>query len=140
MHENPTALNGYISTGEKAKARDIITAIRVLQTVEREQRPPTDDEMQALRRFGGFGAVALSIFPDPSSGRFKDGWQVVVVEQVQSFAARIAGQGTGHQASLLRHRLMEGRPPEEHGAGGQPEDLAAFPFFPNPAGLPGHAN
>ena len=65
------------STGEKAKAREILAAIRALKSVEREQRPATDDEMQALRRFGGFGAVALSIFPDPVTGRFKDGWQAI---------------------------------------------------------------
>ena len=63
------------SSKDKTKARDIIAAIKALKTVEREHRPPTDDEMQALRRFGGFGPVALSIFPDPVSGRYKDGWQ-----------------------------------------------------------------
>jgi N12 class adenine-specific DNA methylase len=67
--------NGHISTGDKAKARDIIAAIRTLKVVEREQRPATDDEMQALRRFGGFGAVALSIFPDPVTGEYKPGWR-----------------------------------------------------------------
>lgn len=77
MHETLPATNGHLPSGEKAKARDILTAIRTLQAVEREQRPPTDDEMQVLRRFGGFGAVALSIFPDPSTGRFKDGWQAI---------------------------------------------------------------
>ena len=31
-----------------------------------------------LARFGGFGAVALSIFPDPVTGRYKDaGWQAL---------------------------------------------------------------
>ena len=49
--------------GEKAKARDIIAAIRTLQTLEREHRRPTPDERQALARFGGFGAVALALFP-----------------------------------------------------------------------------
>ncbi len=83
MHETPPATNGHLASGEKAKARDIITAIRVLKAVEREHRPPTDDEMQALRRFGGFGAVALSIFPDPSTGLFKDGWQAIG-EELQS--------------------------------------------------------
>ena len=82
MNENPST-NGHhadpiaTSTGEKAKARDILTAIRALKTVEREQRPPTDNEMQALRRFSGFGAVALSIFPDPVTGHFKEGWQAI---------------------------------------------------------------
>src|SRR5262249_25893024 len=35
---------------------------------------------QVLARFGGFGAVALSIFPDPVTGRTKDGWQVTAEE------------------------------------------------------------
>ena len=83
MHET----NGHQSTGEKAKARDIITAIRTLKTVEREHRPPTDDEMQALRRFGGFGPVSRSIFPDviklrdnpnhPFAGYPDAGWQII---------------------------------------------------------------
>ncbi len=30
-----------------------------------------------LARFGGFGPVALSIFPDPVTGRYKDGWQAL---------------------------------------------------------------
>jgi N12 class adenine-specific DNA methylase len=65
-------------TGEKAKAREILAAIRILKAVEREHRPATDDEMQALRRFGGFGPVALSIFPDPVTGRYKDaGWEQI---------------------------------------------------------------
>ena len=65
-----------IASGEKAKARDIVAAIRTLQQVERERRPATADERQTLARFGGFGAVALSLFPDPVTGRYKDaGWQ-----------------------------------------------------------------
>jgi N12 class adenine-specific DNA methylase len=67
-----------IAGGEKAKARDIIAAIRTLQQVERERRPATESERQTLARFGGFGAVALSLFPDPASGRYKDaGWQAL---------------------------------------------------------------
>ena len=67
-----------IATGEKAKARDIIAAIRTLQLIEQEHRPATQPERQTLARFGGFGAVALSIFPDPVTGRYKDAsWQVL---------------------------------------------------------------
>ena len=63
---------------QKAKARDIIAAIRTLQQIEREHRPATGDERQVLARFGGFGAVALSLFPDPLTGRYKDaGWQAL---------------------------------------------------------------
>ena len=73
----PSQLPG-IATGEKAKAREILAAIRTLQQVEREHRPATEGERQALARFGGFGAVALSLFPDPITGRYKDaGWQAL---------------------------------------------------------------
>lgn len=65
------------SSGEKAKARDIIAAIRTLQTIETESRPPTTAERDILARFPGFGPVALSIFPDPITTRFKDGWQTI---------------------------------------------------------------
>jgi hypothetical protein len=69
---------GQVATGEKAKARDILAAIRTLQRIEREQRPATPDERQALARFGGFGAVALGIFPDPVKGAYKDAtWQAL---------------------------------------------------------------
>ncbi len=65
------------TTGEKGKARAILTAIRTLKQLERDQRPATQSERQDLSHFGGFGAVALSIFPDPVTGRFKDGWQAI---------------------------------------------------------------
>src|SRR5262249_10161610 len=64
--------------GEKAKARDILVAIRTLKTIEQEHRVATPDERQVLMRFAGFGSVALSIFPDPVTGRYKDaGWQIL---------------------------------------------------------------
>ena len=73
----PSAPAGMAS-GEKTKARDIIAAIRTLKAIEQEQRPATPDEKQRLARFSGFGPVALSIFPEPVSGRYKDsGWQVL---------------------------------------------------------------
>ena len=74
----PQPVKPVAASGEKAKARDIIAAIRTLQAVEQEKRPATADERQTLARFGGFGAVALSLFPDPVTGRYKDaGWQVL---------------------------------------------------------------
>lgn len=65
------------STGEKARARDIVAAIRTLKALEAEGRQATTEERNVLARFGGFGPVALSIFPDPVTGRFKDGWQAI---------------------------------------------------------------
>ncbi len=65
-----------VASGEKAKARDIIAAIRTLKRIETEHRPPNKEEKEALLRFSGFGPVALSIFPDPVTGKYKDaGWQ-----------------------------------------------------------------
>jgi hypothetical protein len=67
-----------IASGEKTKARDILAAIQTLKRVEQEKRPATAQEKQALARFAGFGPVALSIFPDPVTGRYKDAaWQIL---------------------------------------------------------------
>ena len=61
-----------ISSGEKSKARDIIAAIRTLKQIEEEKRSATPEEKQTLARFAGFGPVALSIFPDFITHRYKD--------------------------------------------------------------------
>lgn len=66
-----------LAAGEKAKAHDIIGAIRTLKRVEQEKRAATEQERQVVARFGGFGPVALSIFPDPVKGTYKDGWQPI---------------------------------------------------------------
>ena len=67
-----------VAVGEKAKARDLLAAIRTLREVDREHRPPTPEEQQALKRFLGFGPLALRIFPDPVQGTYKDpGWQAL---------------------------------------------------------------
>ncbi|MCA9194596.1 MAG: DEAD/DEAH box helicase family protein [Planctomycetales bacterium] len=65
-----------LASGEKSKAREIIQAISVLQQLQQEQRRPTPDERAMLMRFGGFGAVARTLFPDPITGKYKDAsWQ-----------------------------------------------------------------
>jgi N12 class adenine-specific DNA methylase len=67
-----------IASGEKGKARDILAAIQTLRAIEQDKRPATPEEKQILARFAGFGPVALSIFPDPATGRYKDaGWQTI---------------------------------------------------------------
>src|SRR5439155_23440230 len=59
-------------------------AVRALKTSEHEQRLATIEERQTLARFAGFGPVALSIFPDPVSGRYRDdAWQAIG-EELQS--------------------------------------------------------
>lgn len=62
---------GPVASGEVGKARDLLAAVRVLKRVEAEARPPDAEERKALERYGGFGAVALSLFPDPVTGRYK---------------------------------------------------------------------
>ncbi|GMU38908.1 MAG: hypothetical protein AMXMBFR22_30990 [Phycisphaerae bacterium] len=67
-----------IASGQKAKARDILAAIRTLQTIDQQARRATPEEQDVLARFPGFGAVALSIFPDPVTGAYKDArWQAL---------------------------------------------------------------
>jgi N12 class adenine-specific DNA methylase len=60
-----------VASGEVGKAKDVLHAVRTLKRVEAERRLPDGEERRALLRFGGFGALALSIFPDPVSGRYK---------------------------------------------------------------------
>ncbi len=72
-----------IASGEMAKARDILAAIRALKIIEQEQRAATPDERAMLARFAGFGPVALSIFPDPLTGRYKDANWRHVGEELQ---------------------------------------------------------
>jgi SAM-dependent methyltransferase len=65
-----------MASGDKAKAHDLLTAIRTLKQIEQDHRPATEEECQALARFSGFGALALSLFPDPVTGRYKNAsWQ-----------------------------------------------------------------
>lgn len=72
------------SSGEKAKAHDILEAIETLGRLKLEVREPTERERQALLRFGGFGAVALSLFPDPITGKYKDASWETLGHQLES--------------------------------------------------------
>jgi len=75
---HPAAAPAPIASGEKSKARDIIAAIRTLKNIEHEKRTATPEERQTLARFAGFGPVALSIFPDPLTGTYKDAtWEAI---------------------------------------------------------------
>lgn len=67
-----------LASGQKGKARDILAAIHALKQIEQDHRPASPEERQILARFGGFGAVALHLFPDPLTGQYKDaGWQAL---------------------------------------------------------------
>jgi N12 class adenine-specific DNA methylase len=69
---NSQSSGGQSEGVDKAKARDLLAAIRTLQCIEHERRPATADERQILSRFGGFGAVALLLFPHAVTGLYKD--------------------------------------------------------------------
>lgn len=58
--------------GDKAKARDVLAAIRALKRIEHEGRAADPAEKAALSRFCGFGPLALTIFPDPVEQTYKD--------------------------------------------------------------------
>ncbi len=70
--------SNLISSGEKSNARDCIATIKCLRLIEREKRPATNEERYILAKFPGFGPVALSIFPNPVTGKYKDvSWQAL---------------------------------------------------------------
>jgi hypothetical protein len=62
-----------IASGTRAKAQDLLAAIRTLPLIERDQRPATATARRLLARFPGFGPVALQLFPDPVTGAYRDG-------------------------------------------------------------------
>ena len=72
----------YVASGDKQKARDLLSAICTLKQLETERRPAAPHERETLRRFAGFGPVALSIFPDPITNRFKPGWEDIGQELI----------------------------------------------------------
>ena len=72
------------TSGEKAKARAILAAIRTLQAIEQAQRPATPEERTVLARFPGFGPVALGIFPDPVTSQYKDTTWQTLGDQLQA--------------------------------------------------------
>jgi hypothetical protein len=75
--DSPRSVTEF-ARGTKGKAHDLLAAITVLKTLESEGRVPTAEERQQLLRFAGFGPVALAIFPDPATGRYKDcRWQAL---------------------------------------------------------------
>ena len=73
-----------VAAGEWQKAQDILAAVRTLHAIENDRRPATPEEKETLARFGGFGAVALRLFPDPVTGRYKDDSWRALGEQLQS--------------------------------------------------------
>lgn len=60
--------------GEAEKFRDNLAAIRIVKTLEREQRRATADEQRALARYVGWGGLH-NAFADPMTGEFKPDWK-----------------------------------------------------------------
>jgi len=60
--------------GQKTKLRHIIESIKLLKTLESEERPASKEEQEILARFSGFGGVANVAFRDPE-GNFREGYQ-----------------------------------------------------------------
>jgi SAM-dependent methyltransferase len=74
--ERPITPVEPLTTGQVGRAKDILDAVRVLTRIEGEGRLADAEETRTLSHFGGFGAVALSLFPDPVTGRYKSSsWQ-----------------------------------------------------------------
>ncbi|MFT9159458.1 MAG: DEAD/DEAH box helicase family protein [Acetobacter sp.] len=65
-----------LAQGWKTRARDNVTAIETLATLEREDRNATEQEQAILSRFVGFGAsdLANSLFPRAGEG-YRAGWE-----------------------------------------------------------------
>lgn len=60
--------------GEVGKFNDNVAAIRTLKQIEAERRRATPEEQRILARWVGWGGLA-SAFPNPETGKFKDGWE-----------------------------------------------------------------
>ena len=69
------AVSASAGAGLKSKAKATLAAIRLLKTLEAEERPATDEERSVLAGFSGFGMLANHIFPEPGTQRYKDGWE-----------------------------------------------------------------
>ena len=99
-----------MASGEKSKGPRHPRRHPHAEAIEQEGRPATPEEKQMLARFSGFGPVALSIFPDPVTGKYKDArlaghWPGT---QIAADAGRIRQRQTHHLQRLLhladRHR------------------------------------
>ena len=125
-HQASAAPPAPSPAARKAKARDIIAAIRTLKRIEHEQRPATAEEKQTLARFAGFGPVALSIFPDPVTGRYKDaGWQALGEELQIAADARRNTTAPSAPPSTPSTRRRPSSPPST-----RPSPAWAFPATP----------
>ncbi|WP_408874391.1 class I SAM-dependent methyltransferase [Gluconobacter oxydans] len=103
-----------LSQGWKARARDNLTAIRLLSELEAEGRNATPQEQAVLAKFTGFGAgeLANSLFPRAGEA-FRQGWEEIGVQletltsqQERAGLAR-ATQYAHYTPELIVHALWD---------------------------------
>jgi hypothetical protein len=93
--------NTPATTGEEAKARELVTANTTLKCIERESRLTMPDEQQALSHVCGFGAAALSLTPDPVKGTDGEAtWQAL--------GERLKQQLTSEEYDSAKRRTFSG--------------------------------
>ncbi|WP_329317344.1 DEAD/DEAH box helicase family protein (plasmid) [Streptomyces sp. NBC_01278] len=70
----PRSQKDLAPSGEKAKSRANVAAVKVLRDIQAEDRPATPEEQKILARWSGWGAlpVVLSDKPRPTDGAFRD--------------------------------------------------------------------
>ncbi|MFG3132861.1 DEAD/DEAH box helicase family protein [Streptomyces tendae] len=70
----PTSQKDLAPSGEKARARANVAAVRTLRQIQAEDRPATPAEQKILARWSGWGAlpIVLADRPEPTDGNFRD--------------------------------------------------------------------
>lgn len=70
----PASQKDLAPSGEKARARANVAAVRTLRQIQAEDRPATPAEQKILARWSGWGAlpIVLADKPEPTDGAFRD--------------------------------------------------------------------
>lgn len=70
----PGSQDDLAPSGERAKAKANVAAVRTLRRIQAENRPATPEEQRILGRWSGWGSlpVVLSDKPNPGDNRFRD--------------------------------------------------------------------
>ncbi|MER7497017.1 DEAD/DEAH box helicase family protein [Streptomyces pharetrae] len=70
----PASQKDLAPSGEKARARANVAAVRTLRQIQAEDRPATPAEQKILARWSGWGAlpIVLADKPEPTDGAFQD--------------------------------------------------------------------
>ena len=70
-------MDHHTAAGSKEALHHTIEAIRTLKRLEATGSSPNPDETAILSRYGGFGALARTAFPDPVTGTYAKGWEAL---------------------------------------------------------------